>query len=101
MKVNEHKMYVFGTCVSLFQERYMDGKQVSGLLCLDKHVNCRVLSQEGVVEVYIRGSCILMRWSDNLHLVAHYGYSLDIGNTDGLTALMNIHEQVHNVIDLP
>ena len=42
-----------------------------------------------------------MKWSDSLHLVAHYGYILDIGNTDGLTALMNIHEQVHNVIDLP
>ena len=25
-----------------------------------------------------------MRWSDGLHLVAHYGYSLDIGNTVGL-----------------
>ena len=51
MKVNEHKMYVFGTCVSLFQERYMDGKQASGLLCLAK-CELWVLSQDGVLEAH-------------------------------------------------
>ena len=44
-----------------------------------------------------------MRLSIDLHLVAHYGYSLAIWNTVGLvpyglSALMNINEQVHNVI---
>ena len=47
---------------------------------------------------YVRGSCILMRWSDGIHLVAHNGYDLDIGNTDRLSALINLNEQVHNVI---
>ena len=47
---------------------------------------------------YITGSCILMRWSYSLHLVAQYCYDIDIGNTDGLTALMNINEQMHNII---
>ena len=28
-----------------------------------------------------------MRWSDDLYLVAHYGYGLDIGNTMGLVPL--------------
>ena len=56
------------------------------------NINCKCSLKMGY---YIRGSCILMRWSDSLHLAAHYGYSLDIGNT-GLSALMNIDEQVHN-----
>ena len=30
-----HKVNLIDICVSLFQERYMDGKQDSGLLCLD------------------------------------------------------------------
>ena len=47
MKVNEHSVCVFGTCVSLFQERYMDHKQANGLLCLAKCV-LRVLSQDRV-----------------------------------------------------
>ena len=34
MKVNEHSVCVFGTCVSLFQERYMDRKQANGPVVL-------------------------------------------------------------------
>ena len=30
-----HTVNVIGTCMSLFQERYMDGKQASGLLYFD------------------------------------------------------------------
>ena len=46
---------------------------------------------------YIRGSCILMRWSDGLHLVVQYGYSLDIGNTVGLVPLWILMSRpVHN-----
>ena len=89
-------VYVFGICMSLFQERYLGGKQASGLLCLAKR-ELRVLTQDGVLCESLMHITV-MRWSDGLHLVAHHGYDLDIGNTDGLSALMNINEQVHNVI---
>ena len=87
-------VYVFSTCVSLLQERYMDGTQAGGLLYLAKG-EMRASLKAGY---YVRVSCILMRWSDGLHLVAHYCYDLDIGDTDGLSALINFNEQVNNVI---
>ena len=87
-------VYVFGTCMSLFQERYMGGYMDGNLLCITDH-EVRAVSQDGVL--YNR----LMHINEMViqpSPCTQYCYGIDIGNTDGLTALMNINEQMHNVI---
>ena len=54
-------VYVFGTCMSLLQQRYMDGKQSSGLLCLAKH-ELRVLSQDGILYKRLMHINEMVRW---------------------------------------